>query len=47
VLDRVDGRVSSSIAFGERGGEVFDHGARRADLAELDLVRVERLRPGA
>ena len=26
----------------ERGGEVLDHRARRADLAELDLVRVER-----
>ena len=29
---------------GERGGEVLDDGARRADLAVLDLVRVERQR---
>ena len=36
------GRVSSSIACGQRGGEVLDHHARRADLAVLDLVRVER-----
>ena len=36
------GRVSSSMPRGERGGEVLDHDARRADLAVLDLVGVER-----
>ena len=40
------GRVSSSIALGERGGEVLTTVARRADLAVLDLVRVERERAG-
>ena len=33
------GRVSSSMALRERGGEVLDHDAGRADLAVLDLVR--------
>ena len=36
------GRVSSSIAAVQRAGEVLDHRARRADLAVLDLERVER-----
>ena len=36
------GRVSSSIAGGERGGEVLDDPTRRADRAVFDLVHVER-----
>ena len=40
------GRVSSSMPRGERGGEVLHHGARRADLAVLELVGVERAHTG-
>ena len=37
-------RVSSLIALRERGGEILDDGRRRADLAVVDLVEVERQR---
>ena len=42
VLDGVDRARELLDRLRERGGEVLDDRARRADLAEVDLVRVER-----
>ena len=46
VLDRVDRPGELLDAGGERGGEVLDDPARRADRAVLDLVHVEREQAG-
>ena len=47
VLDRVDRPRQLLDHRGEPGGEVLDQRARRADLAELERVRVERDDAGA
>ena len=46
VLDRVDRAGELLDPARERGGEVLHDGARRADLAVLELVRVERADAG-
>ncbi len=46
MLDRVDRPGELVDGLRERGVEVFDDRARGADLAELELIRVEVLEPG-
>src|SRR4051794_34616861 len=45
MLDGIDWTRQLLDGAGERGQKILDHDARRAYLAELDLVRLERHAP--